>query len=190
MTHLVCTKEEFDKMGPKGEFRFVLCHVQLDNIYDDTDTPDIQLVKEALKRVHKKEKRCHIVSLDWLEDSLFADRRLPEDSYSHVATQKALKDKKRLEKKIAKGVEEEERAVNSSKSALCRRSHCCGMMRLLADRYPVSDFYSVYWDPSDFFQYEITLSRDDEEMGVLGERYVVKVSSRAPWKLTSEGQHH
>lgn len=38
------------------------------------------------------------------------------------------------------------------------------------------DFYNVYWDPTDFFQYNITLSRDDEEMGILGERYVVKVS--------------
>lgn len=35
-----------------------------------------------------------------------------------MATLKALKDKARLEKKIAKGVEEEDRAVNQSKFGL------------------------------------------------------------------------
>lgn len=38
------------------------------------------------------------------------------------------------------------------------------------------DFYHVYWDPTDHFQYNVTLFRDDEEMGILGERYVVRVS--------------
>ncbi|KAK3340562.1 hypothetical protein B0H65DRAFT_263591 [Neurospora tetraspora] len=135
VTHLVCTKEEFDKKGPK--------------------------VKQALARAYKKDKKCHIVSLDWLEDSLFKEKRLPEDKYSHVATLKALRDKARLEKKIAKGVEEEDRAVNEN-------------------------FYNVYWDPTDFFQYNITLSRDDEEMGILGERYVVKFGPfRLERQLTS-----
>ncbi|KAK3391770.1 hypothetical protein B0T20DRAFT_64743 [Sordaria brevicollis] len=124
VTHLVCTKEEFEKKGLK--------------------------VKEALKRAYKKEKKCHLVTLDWLEDSLFANRRLPEDEFSHVASLKALQAKARLEKKIARGVEEEKRSVNEN-------------------------FYHVYFDPTDCFQYEITLVRDDEEMGILGERYVVKL---------------
>ncbi|KAJ4361375.1 hypothetical protein N0V85_009411, partial [Neurospora sp. IMI 360204] len=142
VTHLVCTEEEFDKKGPKGreaeDVKMLLTH-----------KIQITSVKQALARAYKKDKRCQIVSLDWLEDSLFKENRLPEDKYSHVATFKALMAKARLERKIAKGIEEEERAVNGN-------------------------FYHVYFDPTDFFEYNITLTRDDEEMGVLGERYVVK----------------
>ncbi|EAA27172.1 hypothetical protein GE21DRAFT_4481 [Neurospora crassa] len=124
VTHLVCTKEEFDKKGPR--------------------------VKEALARAYKKDKKCYLVSLDWLEDSIHETRRLCEDEFSHVATLKALKNKARLEKKIAKGVEEENRAVNQN-------------------------LYRVYFDPTDFFEYNIILARDGEEMGITGERYVVKL---------------
>ncbi|KAK3954125.1 hypothetical protein QBC32DRAFT_385378 [Pseudoneurospora amorphoporcata] len=124
VTHFICTEEEFDKKGPK--------------------------VKAALARAYKKDKKCYIVSFDWLEDSLFGNKRLPEDEYSHVASLKALREKARLERKMAKGVEEEDRAVNEN-------------------------FYHVYWDPTDLFQYNITLFRDDEKMGITGERYVVKL---------------
>lgn len=124
VTHLVCTKEEFDKRGPK--------------------------VKEALKRAYKKEKRCHLVSLDWFEDSLFSDRRLAEDAFSHVASLKALQAKARLEKKIAKGKKDEKRSVNEN-------------------------YYHVYFDPTDCFDYHIMLTRDDEEVGIEGEIYVVKL---------------
>ncbi|EGO57882.1 hypothetical protein NEUTE1DRAFT_43047 [Neurospora tetrasperma FGSC 2508] len=124
VTHLVCTKEEFDKKGRK--------------------------VKEALARAYKKDKKCYLVSLDWLEDSIHERKRLREDEFSHVATLKALKNKARLERKIAKGVEEEDRAVNQN-------------------------LYRVYFDPTDFFEYNIILARDDEEMGITGERYVVKL---------------
>lgn len=128
--------------------------------------------------------------MDWLEDSLFQNKRLPEDKYSHVVTLKALKDKERLEKKIAKGVEEEERAVNESRFRWPLTTYlsstgavenlrgwlCTNIMYELTQNSDQSDLYHVYWDPSDLFRYDITVSRDDEEMGVIGERYVVKVS--------------
>lgn len=104
-----------------------------------------------------------------------------------MASLKALQAKARLEKKISKGIEEEKRSVNESGFFPAfdylppgRRVDCYELTQNFPGR---SDFYHVYFDPTDCFQYEITLIRDDEEMGILGERYVVKVShhSKTPF---------
>lgn len=39
-----------------------------------------------------------------------------------------------------------------------------------------ADLYHVYRDHT-FFQYEVVITRDDEEAGILGERYILSVSS-------------
>ncbi|KAK0636853.1 hypothetical protein B0T17DRAFT_651542 [Bombardia bombarda] len=122
VTHLICSPAEFEKRGPK--------------------------VKTALK--HKRgSKACHIVTKDWLEDSINLKRRLPEYGFSLVKSLKKKREKERIAEKVTKGFEQAEKSVNPN-------------------------FYHLYRD-STFFHYEVTINRDDEEHGIYGQRYVLSL---------------
>ncbi|KAF4956439.1 hypothetical protein FSARC_11575 [Fusarium sarcochroum] len=84
VTHLLCTREQFDKKVPR--------------------------VREALKR----SKGFHIVHCDWFEYSTVQNKRLPEAEYSMrniLAKQNA---KKRERERIEKGKREAEKFVNTN----------------------------------------------------------------------------
>ncbi|KAK1769225.1 hypothetical protein QBC33DRAFT_347514 [Phialemonium atrogriseum] len=117
VTHLICSPEEFKKRGPR--------------------------VKQALKRG----AACHIVSVDWLEDSINKKRRLKEKPYLLTTALKQERAKIRREVKEAKGLEQAERFVNSN-------------------------LYHTYTDAT-YFRYEITLTRDDAEEEIKGQRYTL-----------------
>ncbi|KAG7290267.1 hypothetical protein NEMBOFW57_000266 [Staphylotrichum longicolle] len=113
VTHVVCTGEEFRRMGG--------------------------VVKAALKRP----KTCQIITLDWLEDSMFAKRRLPEEPYSHLRVLKRERERERMRLRVIKGLEKAVREVNPN-------------------------LYHIYCD--DLFWYKVELTREGEEAGVQ-ERY-------------------
>ncbi|KAK4115028.1 hypothetical protein N656DRAFT_694761, partial [Canariomyces notabilis] len=121
VTHLVCDKGEFERRSGRD------------------------IVREALKH----QKTCHIVSLDWLEDSMLQAKRLPEEPYSFVRTLKQQREKERRRMMVIKGLEQAEKGVNPN-------------------------FYHVYFDHT-FFRYEIVLTRGDEELGTQGERYILMI---------------
>ncbi|KAK0711581.1 hypothetical protein B0H67DRAFT_541329 [Lasiosphaeris hirsuta] len=116
VTHLICSEHEFKKKSPR--------------------------VRAALKRAKKE---CKIVTIDWLEDSINKKRRLPEGGYSLDKALKEERAEQRQEVKVAKGLEQAEKAVNTY-------------------------LYHPYSDGT-FFRYEATLTRDDDEHDIHGERY-------------------
>ena len=61
-------------------------------------------------------KQCKIVTLDWLEDSLFRDKKLPVKDYTLNAVLKNERAKESQAAKLAKGNELAERFVNTSRS--------------------------------------------------------------------------
>lgn len=69
------------------------------------------VVKAALKRP----KTCQIITLDWLEDSMFAKRRLPEEPYSHLRALKRERERERMRLRVIKGLEKAVREVNPSR---------------------------------------------------------------------------
>ncbi|PTB74256.1 hypothetical protein M440DRAFT_1380964 [Trichoderma longibrachiatum ATCC 18648] len=84
VTHLLCTREQFDQKLPR--------------------------IKEALARGKKQ----HIVHCDWFEISAVNDKKLPEREYSMrniLAKQNAVK---REQARIERGKREGERAVNTN----------------------------------------------------------------------------
>ncbi|KAJ9152179.1 hypothetical protein NKR19_g4666 [Coniochaeta hoffmannii] len=119
-THLICTVEEYKAKSLK--------------------------VKQAAKL---GVKQCKIVTLDWLEDSLFRDKKLPVKDYSLNAVLKNERAKESQVAKLAKGNE-------------------------LAERFVNTNLYHVYADASNFF-YEITLTRDDTEAGWQGQKYILYI---------------
>lgn len=121
------------------------------------------------------------MTLDWLEDSLFRDKKLPVKDYQLSAVLKNERAKELQDAKVAKGHELAERFVNTSKSYLhlLSRSHFdCLLTHVLLD------LYHVYADGSNFF-YEITLTRDDTEAGWQGQKYILYVSSIPDVRPTS-----
>ncbi|KAM7200234.1 hypothetical protein V8F33_003952 [Rhypophila sp. PSN 637] len=115
VTHLICSEEDVKNKHPK--------------------------VREAQKRGIKK---CKLVTLDWLEDSMHAKRVLPEGDFS---PQKALLKAKKIEarkKKVEKGFEQAVKTVNTN-------------------------LYHHYQDHT-YFTYVVTLRRDHVTPG---ERYVL-----------------
>ncbi|KAK3357226.1 hypothetical protein B0T25DRAFT_579334 [Lasiosphaeria hispida] len=116
VTHLICSEDEFKKKSPR--------------------------IKAALKR---GKKECQIVTVDWLEDSINKRRRLPEREYSLDKSLKGERAKQRQDSKVAKGLEQGEKAVNTY-------------------------LYHPYSDRT-FFRYEITMTRDDDDHDIHGERY-------------------
>jgi hypothetical protein len=69
------------------------------------------VVKQAAKL---GQKQCKIVTLDWLEDSLFRDKKLPVKDYQLSAVLKNERAKELQEAKVAKGHELAGRFVNTS----------------------------------------------------------------------------
>lgn len=114
-------------------------------------------------------KQCKIVTLDWLEDSLFRDKKLPVKDYSLNAVLKNERAKESQVAKLAKGNELAERFVNTS-----RFTSCLLVLRLQRHLHISQDLYHVYADASNFF-YEITLTRDDTEAGWQGQKYILYV---------------
>ncbi|KAK3374963.1 hypothetical protein B0H63DRAFT_526253 [Podospora didyma] len=114
VTHLVCSKVEFKKKGAK--------------------------VKAALGRG----KTCYIVTVDWLEDSMHAKRKLSEENYSLAKWHREKRAKKKQEERIARGLELAEKAVNPN-------------------------LFNVFSDSESFKYEKIALTRDNGKGGV--ERY-------------------
>ncbi|KAL2155869.1 hypothetical protein VTH82DRAFT_611 [Thermothelomyces myriococcoides] len=119
VTHVVCSSEEFRK--GKG------------------------LIKMALK----SPKTCQIVSLDWLEDSMFKGRRLDEEPYSHSRALRRERERERRRLMVIKGLEKAVKEVNPQ-------------------------LYHLYRDHT-FFQYQVVITRDNEEAGIQGERYILSI---------------
>ncbi|KAL7626904.1 hypothetical protein AAE478_003678 [Parahypoxylon ruwenzoriense] len=109
----------------------------------------LQHVKEKVPTVRKamKFRTIHIVTKDWFEDSLSKKRRLKEKDFSLKEIQKEINTKKRRDEKAQKGIEQAENFVNAN-------------------------LYHIYRDET-FFPYEVTLTRNDEESGNLGQKYVL-----------------
>lgn len=112
VTHLICPIEEFKKQGPIGRFLdsdrcLLLKGCFRTNVRTST-------VKAAVKLGAKK---CRIVTLDWLEDSIMKNRKLSENDYLVRLLLKGEADKKKQDAR-EKGVELEKRFVNPSKSIL------------------------------------------------------------------------
>ncbi|KAH6624492.1 hypothetical protein B0J18DRAFT_478954 [Chaetomium sp. MPI-SDFR-AT-0129] len=103
------------------------------------------VVKEALKRP----KTCQIVTLDWLEDSMHKRKRLDEEPYSHLRALRRARERERKRLMVVKGLEKAVKQVNPN-------------------------LYHLYRDHT-FFQYEVVITRDDEEAGILGERYILSL---------------
>ncbi|KAI0841765.1 hypothetical protein F5Y06DRAFT_307690 [Hypoxylon sp. FL0890] len=101
----------------------------------------VPTIKKAL------EFRAHIVTKDWLEDSLNKKRKLKEKEYSLEEDERKANAKKKREEKVQKGIEQAETFANPNLN-------------------------HIYRDET-FFPYEITLTRDDEEGGNVGQRYVL-----------------
>lgn len=72
--------------------------------------PGGDVVKAALSRG----KACEIVKLDWLEDSMLARRRLPEERYSHRRALKRKLERERKRLMVVKGLEKAVKEVNPS----------------------------------------------------------------------------
>lgn len=60
----------------------------------------------------KRPKTCQIVSLDWLEDSMFKGRRLDEEPYSHSRALRRERERERRRLMVIKGLEKAVKEVN------------------------------------------------------------------------------
>jgi hypothetical protein len=69
------------------------------------------VVKRALKR---GVKACHIVTLDWYEDSIIANRKLSEKDFSLRNIFKEERAQKRQKQQVIKGNELAGRFINTS----------------------------------------------------------------------------
>ncbi|KAI1413753.1 hypothetical protein F5Y13DRAFT_198537 [Hypoxylon sp. FL1857] len=99
------------------------------------------MIKKAL------DLKAHIVTRDWLEDSLTQKRKLKEAEYSLNEAEKQAIAKKKLQEAAQKGLELGETFINPNVNR-------------------------IYYDET-FFRYEVTLTRDDEEAGEIGQKYVL-----------------
>ncbi|KAL1855233.1 hypothetical protein VTK73DRAFT_8620 [Phialemonium thermophilum] len=119
VTHLICTVKAFKDRVPR--------------------------VKKAL--IGGDKTRCHVVTVDWLEDSCHKGRRMPEKPYLLTASIK------------------EERAKRLQKERRARAMK-------LAEKFVNTNFYHVYSD-STHFRYEVTLIKNNEEEEIHGRRYIL-----------------
>ncbi|VUC34266.1 unnamed protein product [Clonostachys rosea] len=117
VTHLLCTREQFNKRVPR--------------------------VQQALKRG----KRFHIVHFDWFEFSAVQEKKQPEKEYSMRVLLAKQKAREREERRIEKGIKDEEKFVNTN-------------------------LFHIYTD-REFFSYQIDITRDDTGLGELGQRYTM-----------------
>ncbi|KAI1772414.1 hypothetical protein F4818DRAFT_444239 [Hypoxylon cercidicola] len=92
-------------------------------------------------------KTTHIVTQDWLEDTLEKRRCQKEREYSLREVLKDENAQKKREEKAQKGIEQAETFVNTN-------------------------LYHIYRDET-YFSYEITITRDDEAAGNVGQKYIL-----------------
>lgn len=106
VTHVVCSKKEFERRGSLRKYllAFTPCSRGL--------LIRAYVVKAALKRG----KKCQIVTLDWLEDSMNKRKRLCEDPYSHRKALERERRKEKLRLEVIKGEEKGVKEVNTSMS--------------------------------------------------------------------------
>ncbi|KAI0013997.1 hypothetical protein F4779DRAFT_201410 [Xylariaceae sp. FL0662B] len=105
----------------------------------------------VIKKIQGYRKGVHVVTRDWLEDSINARRRLREDNYSLARREeedKAEERRREATKKAAKKAAEQE--VN----------------------FVNPNLNHIYRD-STYFPYQIKLTRNDEESGNVGEKYML-----------------
>jgi hypothetical protein len=74
-------------------------------------TDELLTVKHAIKL---GVRRCKVVSLDWLDDTLLKNKKLPEKSYLLTTLLKGEREKRIREQKETKGAELADRFVNTS----------------------------------------------------------------------------
>lgn len=106
VTHLLCTREQFNQKLPRSNSYIIITSLNL-----DIQPSDRVIVKEALARG----KQQHIVHCDWFEISAVNDKKQPERDYSMRSILAKQNAAKRELARIEKGKREGERAVNSSK---------------------------------------------------------------------------
>lgn len=109
VTHLLCTREQFNKKHPRGKTSLLYTH-------HGQHTPQLnsRIVKEALKRG----KRFHIVHYDWFLHSTTCTKRQNEREYSMRNILAERNARKREQARIARGIKEGEKSVNTSESTL------------------------------------------------------------------------
>ncbi|KAI6091917.1 hypothetical protein F4821DRAFT_254671 [Hypoxylon rubiginosum] len=92
-------------------------------------------------------KTTHIVTQDWLEDTLEKRRRQKERDYSLKEILREENEKNKREERARKGIEQGETFVNTN-------------------------LYHIYRDET-YFPYEVTITRDDEAAGTAGQKYIL-----------------
>ncbi|KAI1640218.1 hypothetical protein F4809DRAFT_665591 [Biscogniauxia mediterranea] len=118
VTHLLATEDQFRQRAPR--------------------------VREVMTTTMRG---VHVVTPDWLEDSINCRRRLPERPYSLRRAQREEDARRRRRERARRGIEMSEKSVDPN----------C---------------YHVYRDAT-FFEYNITLTRDDEASGNVGQKYIL-----------------
>jgi hypothetical protein len=63
----------------------------------------------------KRKRPCQIVTRDWLKDSITKKKRLPEKPFSFIALLKEQKAREQKKAKTAKGLQQADAFVNTSK---------------------------------------------------------------------------
>ncbi|KAK4138213.1 hypothetical protein BT67DRAFT_475401 [Trichocladium antarcticum] len=103
----------------------------------------------TVRDVLQRGSSTQIVELDWLEDSLHQQKRLDEAPYSHLRALTVEREREKRRLRNLKGQEQAVRTVNPN-------------------------LYHVYRDQT-YFQYTVLLTRDNEDEGIQGERYVLTI---------------
>ncbi|KAI1492062.1 hypothetical protein F5X96DRAFT_427889 [Biscogniauxia mediterranea] len=123
VTHLLATEDQFRQRAPR-----------------------VREVTTAMRGGVRVQ--VHVVTPDWLEDSINRRRRLPERLYSlRRRAQREEDARRRRRERARRGIEMSEKSVDPN----------C---------------YHVYRDVT-FFEYNITLTRDDEASGNIGQKYIL-----------------
>ncbi|KXJ94483.1 hypothetical protein Micbo1qcDRAFT_221021 [Microdochium bolleyi] len=154
------TDEQIDKWVSMRRGKYVR---SLDSVLgtssDDDDITHVLATEELFRRMTTKRKKMlkdkgvHVVLWDWLEDSIVANRRLPEAKFDLLRRHreelsKAEAKQKKLEK-IARGVEEAKKGVNTNLN-------------------------HVYMDET-CFSYDIVITRMDPETKMVGEKWRLRL---------------
>ncbi|KAI1762537.1 hypothetical protein GGR53DRAFT_532564 [Hypoxylon sp. FL1150] len=92
-------------------------------------------------------KTTHIVTQDWLEDTLEKRRRQKERDYSLKEILGEENAQKKRKERVQKGIEQGETFVNTN-------------------------LYHIYRDET-YFSYQVTITRDDEAAGTAGQKYIL-----------------
>ncbi|KAI0180922.1 hypothetical protein GGR52DRAFT_11311 [Hypoxylon sp. FL1284] len=110
---------------------------------------------EQLRQRHPEVKKAlefkdtHIVTQDWLEDTLHKNKLQDEYDYSLREVFKQEDARKKREEHIRKAVE-------------------------LGERFVDTTLYHIYRDET-YFSYDVTIARGEEEAGAVGQRYILYI---------------